>query len=110
MATIALHDILCKILGTNDCYFQPPSGMQLKYPCIIYRFSSYNNEFADNRIYSSNKVYSITIIDQDPDSELPDKLREELPYCRFDRSYEYDNLNHFVFTLNFKGPRFVKGE
>jgi hypothetical protein len=42
----------------------------------------------------------VTVIDRNPDSELPDKV-EELPFCRFDRFYATENLNHHVFNLFF---------
>jgi hypothetical protein len=46
------------------------------------------------------KQYQVTVIDQDPDSGLPDKV-EELPLCAFDRFFATENLNHHVFNLYF---------
>lgn len=48
----------------------------------------------------NTKCYKITLIDDDPDSELPDKL-ETFPLCQFDRFYPADNLNHWVYNLYF---------
>ena len=42
----------------------------------------------------------MTIIDKNPDSQLPDKLGE-LPLCRLNRVYTADNLNHYVFDIYF---------
>jgi hypothetical protein len=46
------------------------------------------------------KQYQVTVIDRNPDSELPDMV-EELPLCSFDRYFAADSLNHYVFTLFF---------
>lgn len=107
---IPLHDILCDVLGApfsdgeSHCYFVPPADLELKYPCIIYNRSTDFDNFADNKIYQSSKKYIITVIDEDPDSKIPDKLKE-LPYCSSDRIFASDGLNHFVYTLYYSGPR-----
>jgi len=72
----------------------------MQYPCIIYARDNSQAEFADNRPYTHTKQYQITVVDRNPDSELPDKV-EDLPYCSFDRYFPADNLNHYVFTLFF---------
>lgn len=99
-----LHDILCEILGSKNCYFDPPATIHMKYPCIRYSYSNDMDQFADNRHYLKNKRYIITIIDENPDSKIPDRLKE-LHYCSSDRNYAMDGLNHFVFTLYYNGPR-----
>lgn len=109
-----LHEILCEVLdapfddGEDHCYFQPPASIQMKYPCIRYSYADDMDEFADNRHYIHSKRYIITVLDCNPDSKIPDRLRE-LPYCYSDRNYAMDGLNHFVFTLFYSGPR-VKEE
>lgn len=81
-------------------YFQPPNNIALEYPCIVYSRSGSELEHADNALYRQTKQYSVTVIDRNPDSELPDKV-EALQMCSFDRWYAADNLNHYVFTLFF---------
>lgn len=93
---LQLHDLLCKILGSNNCYFSPPS--MLKYPCILYKLSNDSNQFADNKRYKGYKIYTLTIIDEDPDSRIPGRF-EKLQYCSFERFYTADNLNHWVYNL-----------
>jgi hypothetical protein len=93
-----LHDLLLTI--TDHAYFQPPSNIQMQYPCIRYERSNSWTTHADNRQYAHKKQYQVTVIDRDPDSELPDRV-EALPYCSFDRSYVADGLNHYVYTLFF---------
>lgn len=104
-----LHDILCEVLGSRYCYFDPPATIHMKYPCIVYSYSNDFDQFADNRRYLKNKRYVITIIDEDPDSMIPERLKE-LPYCDSDRNYAMDGLNHFVFTMYYNGPRIKEND
>lgn len=97
---LELHEILVDILGSRNVYFQPPASIRMKYPCIIYELDDIFTINADNTKYKTKKRYKITVVDEDPDSELVDKLHK-LQYCSFDRFYTSDNLNHFVFTLYF---------
>lgn len=85
---------------TEHVYFQPPTDSAMQYPCILYPRDASWSEHADNRPYASMKRYQVTVIDRDPDSALPDQV-EELPLCRFERSYRADGLNHWVFNLFF---------
>lgn len=95
---LQLHEKL-KAVSTN-VYFQPPSTDEMKYPCIRYKLSEKDVKYANNIKYMNTKCYQITLIDEDPDSELPDKL-EAFPLCQFDRFYPADDLNHWVFNLYF---------
>jgi len=85
---------------TPNVYFQPPTGTEMLYPCIKYNRSDSVVVHADNRPYKRTKQYQVTVIDRNPDSELPDQV-EQLPYCLFDRYFAADNLNHYVFNLFF---------
>jgi len=84
----------------ENVYFQPPPNISLKYPCIIYVRDGSNVNHADDKLYLHTKRYMVTVIDQNPDSNLPDKV-EELPLCRFERFFALENLNHHVFNLFF---------
>ena len=96
---LLLDDIFrSNILGNDNVYFQPPPNIQMKYPAIRYELSGINVGHADDRPYRTAKKYTVTIIDRNPDSVLPD-LMMALPFCSFDRHYAADNLNHWVFTL-----------
>lgn len=81
-------------------YFQPPTNIQLLYPCIIYERDSAISAFANNENYRYVKRYMVTVIDRDPDSDLPDQLAA-LPLCTFNRHFTADDLNHDVFNLFF---------
>lgn len=95
---LELHDVLEGILGTDNVYFQPPSSFQMKYPCIVYERSNEFYRFADNMKYVDRDTYDITVIDRDPDSEIPDRV-SALPYSSFNRFFISDNLNHTVYQL-----------
>lgn len=95
---LELHEELCGILGSRNVYFQPPESVKMKYPAIVYVRKAIENIMADNRAYKQNWGYELTYIDKDPDSENVKKL-SQLPYCRYDRHFITDNLNHDVFTL-----------
>lgn len=95
-----LHEIFCSTLGSRNVYFQPPETIKMNYPCIVYERASNDTRFADNRPYKSIRRYTATIIDKNPDSQLPDKLGG-LPLCRLNRVYTADNLNHYVFDIYF---------
>lgn len=97
---LELHEILCGILKTKSCYFQPPSSVRMQYPAIVYSRKDVEKRPADDMAYRKLPSYELVLIDKNPDSEFVDKLLD-LPYCSFDRHYESDNLNHDVFTLYF---------
>lgn len=93
-----LHELLLTL--APNVYFQPPADFKMKYPCIRYQRDDVHTIFADNALYKSKKRYLVTVIDEDADSDIPDKVAE-LPLCSFDRFYTADSLNHDVFNLYF---------
>lgn len=95
-----LHDILVEILGSDNCYYSPPDDMEMEYPCIIYQPSILGTAFADNRRYIKRNQYQITIVDEDPDSKIAEKVLE-LPSAYFDTFYTAENLNHWQLSLYF---------
>ena len=86
------------ILGARRVYFQPPESVKLSYPCVIYEEQRGNELHANNRLYLYRKAYSITVIDKDPDSKLPEKIRN-LPLVDAGRPFKADNLYHWQFTI-----------
>lgn len=95
-----LQTLLEMVLGSDRVYFQPPPNVQMEYPCIVYQRDFQQTEFADNTAYSHMKRYQVTAISRDPDSPVPDYLRE-LRFCSYDRFYTAEGLNHDVFKLFF---------
>lgn len=90
--------ILNAIQNVDNCslYFQPPETVKIEYPCIIYTLNDIQTDYADDNPYNQNKSYRLTIVDKNPDSNIPDKI-SKLQLCTFDRFYASDNLNHWVF-------------
>ncbi len=97
---LELHQKLVDLLGSNAVYFQPPESFKMTYPCIVYERSRMNSRKANNHTYLKYNQYTVTVIDEDPDTEIPDKLFE-LPHCSHDRRFVSDDLYHDVFTLYF---------
>ena len=93
-----LHEKLKSILGANHVYFQPPESIKMKYPAIVYSLSDIKNLHSGNKVYEQFTSYQVTVIDQNPDSEIYKEI-SKLPMCRFNRFYVADNLNHYSFTL-----------
>lgn len=95
---LEFHDILMDLLGSSNVYFQPPATAKIKYPCIIYKRNRVDANHADDCLYQDRLGYLVTVIDINPDSEIPGKILK-LPFCRFDRHYTAENLNHDVFNV-----------
>lgn len=91
---IELHNVLLDICP--NVYFQPPESVRLKYPCIVYSRSSGVTSFANNFPYHFEDSYTITVMDRNPDSEIPLKIAM-LPKCSKERHYTADNIHHDVF-------------
>ena len=95
---LELHEILCSLLGSRNVYFQPPESVQMKYPAIVYSLDDIDQVYANGEVYLYTKEYSVTLITDDPDSKVVDKMAM-LINCRFERSYVSDNLNHYIFDI-----------
>lgn len=95
---IELQQVLKQIVP--NVYFQPPNGLKIVYPCIIYGRDTVQTEHANNSVYRNTKRYSLTVIDRNPDSELTDQV-VALPLCSHNRFFTSGDLNHDVYTLYF---------
>ncbi len=95
-----LQVLLEDLLESRNVYFQPPPTVTMNYPAIVYERDRINIDHADNEPYKHDKRYKITVIDRNPDSEIPMKIAK-IPKSSFDRFFTTDNLNHNVFNLYF---------
>ena len=95
---LKLHEILCGIV--KNVYYQPPSTVKMKYPAIVYAREDIDNTYANDSVYAQSHAYQITVIDENPDSEIVNTV-SKLPMCRFNRHFTSDNLNHDVFTITY---------
>ena len=96
---LELHEELCEILGSRNVYFNPPEDVKMKYPAIRYSLSGVDLVKANNKIYRNTNQYSLTVIDEDPDSDIYMKILTHFPMCSLGRPYPADGLNHFPLTL-----------
>lgn len=97
---LEFHKFLEELIGNKNVYYQPPASVKMKYPAIVYGRSSFDNRYANDKVYKQKTRYSVTIIDKKPDNPAIEEL-SKLPYCLFDRHYTADGLNHDVFTIYF---------
>lgn len=97
---LQLQVLLKEILGSSNVYFQPPPTMKMKYPAIIYKRDNVDMQYADDKPYKHKTRYQVTVVDEDPDSVIHEKVAA-LPMCSYDRFYTADNLNHDVYNLFF---------
>ena len=82
-------------------WYQPPSSVYLTYPCIIYTLSGKDHLRADNIKYRTMNRYTLTVIDRDPESSLPEIVENGIKYCAFDRIFSVDGLYHTTYTIYF---------
>ena len=94
-----LHNELLELLGSPNVYFQPPETLKINYPCIIYKKRGGNTRFAGNHPYKHDASYDLTVIDRNPDSDIPKRVAMHFPMCIHSRSYTSNNLNHDSFIL-----------
>lgn len=98
MTRLEFHKKLCKILGSSNVYFQPPSGQRILYPAIVYARAPYDRISADNIGYIIKDKYLVTHITKDPNSLTPRMILEQLG-TRQEQAYQKDGLYHTVFTM-----------
>ena len=77
MAKRPLHDILCEVLAAEIAISSLLMEKDMNYPCIVYNTNN-DTDFADNIHYRESKRYTVTIIDDDPDSRIPNRLKKLL--------------------------------
>lgn len=96
----SLSQMLHNIAGVKGVYYQPPNGTEMKYPCIVYERNDIRNIHADDNVYLQRHMWTITVIDKDPDSNIVQQV-SMIRGIRFDRHFASDGLNHDIFTLFF---------
>ena len=94
---LLLHQRL--FVFANNLYFQPPSNVSMKYPCIVYEKATPDKRNANDRTYISSEEYQITVIERDPDSTTADDIVAVLPYSAISNRFVTDNLYHTIIKL-----------
>lgn len=99
---LEFHEKLCDILGSRNVYYMPGSDVTMHYPAIRYSLSGISSRYANNKNYTNRPQYTLTLITDDPDTVLRQRLMDFLtiyPF-RYDRQYVSENLCHDVFVVN----------
>lgn len=87
------------LLGSRNVYYNPPETLQMKYPCFVYNFREIQDRKADDTHYNMRTSYSLQYITSRVDSKMRIKVLEHFQFCRFDRFFVSDGLNHDNFVL-----------
>jgi len=98
---LQLQSKLEEVIGSRNVYFQPPETMRLEYPCIVYFKNALPVNYANNKIYKKKQAYTLTYVDKNPDSEMPNTILHAFSFIRIDSYYRSEGLNHTKFTLYF---------
>lgn len=99
MSRLALDAILSKIAKSHniELWFQPPDGVTLKYPCLLYSPTNPTNFKANNKPYVIFHNYEITYITKVADHEdIIKEIINAVPYGHLIREFKSDNLYHTV--------------
>ena len=97
---LELQAKLEELLGSKNVYFNPPNGLKMKYPAIVYNRDTIDISRADDKAYRKTNRYGITYISTLPTNTVIDALLE-LPMCSYDRQFVSDGLYHDTCTLYF---------
>lgn len=83
----------------ENVYFEPDLNSKMHYPCIMYERNGGESTFSNNKPYSFDYSYKVTVISKDPDERIVEKLASTQEYCTLSRPYKADGLYHNVFTV-----------
>lgn len=84
----------------STVYFQAPENIEMEYPCIVYELDYIDTKFANNSPYYNTKRYQVTVVTDDPDSDIPDKVKL-MPLSLFRRLLKANGLYHYNYIVYF---------
>lgn len=99
-----LDEVLASIIditepdGDRHIYLNPPTSVQMRYPAIKYSLNNIDLKHASDGIYRTTPSYQVILIDEEIDTQYLKPILQ-IPYCKFNRFYIANNLNHWVFTI-----------
>lgn len=102
---LELQKILEEILGSEEVYFQAPESTRMSYPSIVYSLNDINDKYANNKSYKRDYNYTVTLMHEDPDNDIVDKLLDRFDYISLSRVFAIQGLNNYVFSLYYKNEK-----
>ena len=86
--------------NTGKVYFQPPSSVQLNYPCwVVERVGAFQPK-ANNKTYLFQASYKCMYMNRDePDPEVLRIIPQRYECCKYQNHYVADNVHHDVFLI-----------
>lgn len=96
-----IRDILFHICDT--VYYDPPTSIQMQYPCFRFTMNNTDSKYADNIHYINTKRWALTYITRDVEEidMVIKKVLDAFKYCTHETTFKSDNLNNVVFNLYF---------
>jgi hypothetical protein len=94
---LELHEELLQFIP--NAYFQPPSNVMMKYPCIVYNKTNRTRQFSGNQLYMVKQGYQLMVITKDPDSLIAEQMEQHFQSCVISQNYTVDNLHHTTLNL-----------
>lgn len=97
---ISFRDRLEEVVGEGiKLYFQPPEGLKLTFPCIVYEMANVEIKKADNSPYIGHKRYTVTVIDKNPDSDIYMNILNGFEHAKYSNTFKSDNFYHYVISI-----------
>lgn len=94
-----LQSELEELLGSDRVYFQPPSSVTLKYPCIVYNLDNTYVAPADNAKYMKFNRYHVKHMYKNYDNQLKDVILDHFQMISHDNEMIADSIYNDDFTL-----------
>lgn len=98
-----IRDILYTINDTENVYYDPPTSIQMIFPCFRFAMNNTDQKFADNTSYIRTKRWAVTYITRDVEEldAIIEGMLNKFKYCTHETTFRADNLHHAVFNLYF---------
>lgn len=92
-------DLLEGVLGNSNVYFQPPTNIKLKYPCMVYKFVTPKVDRAGNMPYIVTGHWEVHHMYKDPDNSLVEKMLFASPFVAHDNNIVSEGVYNDYYTI-----------
>lgn len=99
MTRLEFQSALEQFLGSRNVYFNPPEGLKLNYPAIVYKIDPVATRSADNGNYFLQPGYFVTLIMEKTDESKWIELLQVFPKSRFSRHFTSDGMHHYTYII-----------